>query len=436
LWQFVYVLVFEMKKLVVLVALGALLVTPCLTTFKFPILNLAYASSTLPFVGTEYSNGTMASEIPPLSIWYDWVNVSGTQVVNYVLYGVAGSSAPTPIANFVMQHLQLADGSQVLVASALDRMEVYRDVNGTGVPDANFTSGDGDILFTMYMNMSDSYGVIPIQKTVEGGVPHYLWGFTYVGVYAYLQNVTVGYGVVAKLILDHLTVSYDFSLDGNVSSLKTSFDIGKVASMVVLDSSQLSLDGLSLALLYPTVTYCSNASSTYVNGEPYNSGTTNDSALAMDVATVAVGSTKAYDFVFGGNYTLVQGGSNETYETKTEASALSSVPTQVYGSAVWQTSFFTDELNLSELFGGSWPDFTMNYEASQLIYRLCFPVWSGAQIQCDPVYVGYLYSSTEVPEMPTVTLLLITIAAATLILTFTKKRKFKINKTEQTFVCA
>jgi hypothetical protein len=195
----------------------------------------------------------MASEIPPLSIWYDWVNVSGTQVINYVLYGAAGSSAPTPIANFVMQHLQLADGTQVLVASALDRMEVYKDVNGTGVPEANFTSGESDILYNMYMNMSDSYGVIPIQKTVESGVPHYLWGFTYVNVYAYLQDVTVGYGVTAKLILDHISVSYDFSLDGNVSSLKTSFDIGKVTSMDVLDSSQLSLDGLSLTLQPRTI---------------------------------------------------------------------------------------------------------------------------------------------------------------------------------------
>ena len=419
-----------MKKLLVLVALGALLVTPFLTTVEFPILNVANASSNLPFVGAEYGNGTIASAFSPLNIWYDWVNVSGTQVLNYVLYGEANYSFPTPIANFVMQHLQLADGTQVLVASALDKMEVYKDVNGTGVPEANFTSGESDILYEMYMNMSDSYSIIPIQKTVESGVPHYLWGFTYVSVYAYLQNVTVGYGVAAKLMLDHITVSYDFSLDGNVSNLKNSFDIGKVASMEVLDSSQFSLDGLSLALLYPTVTYSSNASSTYVNGEPYNSATTNDSALGMDVASVAVGVMKAYDFVFGGNYTLVRGVNNETHETRTEASALSSIPAQLYGSTVWQTSFFSDELNLNDLFGGSWPDFTMNYEASQLIYRLCFPVWDGAQINCDPVYVGYLYSTTEVPEMPTVILPLASIAAATLILAFTKKRKFKFTKTK------
>jgi hypothetical protein len=61
---------------------------------------------------------------------------------------------------------------------------------------------------------------------------------------------------------------------------------------------------------------------------------------------------------------------------------------------VWQTTFFTDKLNLGDLFGGSWPDITIDYSASSLIYRLCFPVWDGAQTQCDPVYVGYLSSRT------------------------------------------
>jgi hypothetical protein len=281
------------------------------------------------------------------------------------------------------------------------------------------------------MNTSDSYSMISIQKTIESGVPHYLWGFTYVNVSAFLQNITVGYGVAAKLMLDHITVSYDFSLDGNVSNLKTSFDIGKVTSIDVLDSSQPSLDGLSLALLYPTTISSSNPCSAYVNGEPYNSETANDSAVNTDVASVAVGGTKAYDFVFGGNYTLVRDATSKTYETKAEAAAPSSIPTQIYGSAVWQTSFFKDELPLSDLFGGSWSDFTMDYDASLLIYRLCFPVWDGAQIQCDPVYVGYLFSNTEVPEMPTaVSMPLAIIAATALVLVFTKKRRLEFTKTK------
>ena len=421
-----------MKRLIVLVVLGALLVAPCLTTLEFPVLNVANASSTLPFVDAEYANGTIVVGSPdwPMYIWYDWVNVSGTQVLDYVLYCWGNSSFPSPIINFVMQHLQLADGTPVLVASALDQMEVYRDSNGDGVPEANFTSGQSEILYYMYMNMSDSYRVIPIQKTVESGVPHYLWGFTYVNVYAYLLNITVGYGIPARLMLDHITVSYDFSLEGNVTKLKTGFDIGKVNSLEILDSSQVSLDGLSLALLYPTTTYSSDPCSAYVNGEPYDSATTNDSALSMDVASVAVGGTKAYDFVFGGNYTLARNGTNETYEMKAKAAAPSSIPTQIYGPSVWQISFFKDELPLSDLFGGSWPDITMNYDASLLTYRLCFPVWDGAQIQSDPLYVGYLFSSAEIPEMPTAVSLPLAIFAATLILLFAKKRGLKFTKTK------
>jgi hypothetical protein len=142
-----------------------------------------------------------------------------------------------------------------------------------------------------------------------------------------------------------------------------------------------------------------------------------------------VGNTKAYDFVFGGNYTLIRGENNETHQAKAEAAALSSIPTEIYGPVVWQTTFFRDELNLGGLFGGSWPDLTIDYSASSLIYRICFPVWDGIQIQHDPVYIGYLFSSTEIPEIPTTIILpLIFIAATSLVLLFAKKRKFNFTK--------
>jgi hypothetical protein len=326
----------------------------------------------------------------------------------------------------------LSDGTEVFVVSALDKMEVYKDQNGDGIPEANFTSGDSEILYNMFINMSDSYTIIPIQKTMEANVPHYQWGFTYVNASAYLQNATFTYGIVAKLILDHITLGYDFSLSGNVSNLKTSFGIGKVVSVSVLDSSQLSLDGLSLALLYPTSTYTSKLYSTYVNGQPYNSTTANASAVNAEIAQVAVGNTKAYDFLFGGNYTLIRGENNETHLAKAEAAALSSIPTEIYGPVVWQTTCFRDELNLDDIFGGSWPDLTLDYNASSLIYRLCFSAWDGMQIQYDPVYVGYLFSSTEIPEIPTTAILsIIFITATSLVLLFAKKSKFNLTKAKK-----
>lgn len=409
-------------SVIVVVLLAAL----CFTAFsRYPIFSFASASSTLPVGSEEYANGTIVVENSPLLVWFDWVNVSGTQVLNYALYTNSDYPYPVPIANLVGQHLFLADGTEVFIASALDKMEVYRDLNGDGIPQGNLSSGDSEILYYMFTNMSDSYSLIPIQKTMEDSVPHYQWGFTYVNAYAYFLQLkpTGGIATVAKLIFDHITIGYDFSVNGNVSNLKTNFDIGKVASLNVFDSAQFSLDGLSLALLYTTSTYATKPYSTYVNSQQYNSITANESAVKAQIAQVAVSDVKAYDFVFGGNYTVNRGANNETYEAKAEAVALSSLPLRTYGPVVWQTSFFRDQLNLAELFGGSWPELTVDYSASSLIYRICFPVWGGMQIQHDPVYVGYLSGNTKIPEIPTIIILPIFIIATPLILIMAKTRQ-------------
>jgi hypothetical protein len=387
---------------------AVLLATLCFSAFpQSAFFNSVKASSTLPVDDMEYANGTIVPAHSPLNIWYDWINVYGTQVINYAMYTTPDYNYSVPIANLVGQHFRLADGTQVFVASALSELEAYRDLNGDGIPQANFTSGNSEIVYCMYTNMSDSYSMTPVQKVMQDSVPHYQWSFTYGNVHAYLQNTTARIGVVASLIFSHITLSYDFSVNGNVSNLKTNFDIGKVTSLNILDSTQFSLDGLSLALLYATATYTSKPYATYVDGQQYNSTTTEDSAVDAEVAEVAVGDTKAYAFVFGGNYTLNRGESNEThqasietYEAKAEAAALSSISTTIRVNPVKGMSFFRDQLNLADLFGGSWQDINVNYTASSLIYRICFPVWDGMQIQHDPVYVAYLLSSMETTENP------------------------------------
>jgi hypothetical protein len=185
-----------------------------------------------------------------------------------------------------------------------------------------------------------------------------------------------------------------------------------------------------LALLYVTSVYASKPYSTSVNGQPYNSTTAQESAISADIAQVAVGDKKAYDFVFGGNYTLNRGENNETHqaniethEVQTEAASLSSLPTGIYGPPLWQLSFFREQLDLADLFGGSWPEFSMDYDGSSLIYRICFPVWDGMQIQQDPVYVAYLSSSAPIPEFPGAFVLPLLITATLLILVMAKTRK-------------
>jgi len=421
----------------VLVLIAALLVTSCFVVVpKPPIIGLAEASTTLPVNDVEYTSGTVVPEDSPLLIWYDWVSVSSTQVINFAIYTTPDYGYPVPVANLLGQHFLMADGTQVFIASALSELEVYRDFNDDGVPQVDVNSGDSELAYYMYVNMSDSYSMTPVQKTMEGPNPHYRWSFTYENAHGYLQNASHRVGVVASLVFGHITLSYDFTVDGNVSNLKTSFDIGPITSLVIHDSSQLSLEGLSLALLYATATYTSKPYATYVDGGEFNSATAEDSAIDAGLAQVEVDGAKAYDFVFGGNYTLSRGEANqthqaqvETYEAKAEAAAFSDVLPVIRVNPVKGMDFFREQLQLGVLFGGSWQDFNMDYQSSSLIYRICFPVWDGIQIQHDPVYVGYILS--ELPEniqpwdFPTVIVLsaLVIMISTLLIITIIVRRR-------------
>jgi hypothetical protein len=90
-------------------------------------------------------------------------------------------------------------------------------------------------------------------------------------------------------------------------------------------------------------------------------------------------------------------------------------------------SFFQEQLNLTELFGGSWQDFDINYESSSLIYRICFPVWDGMHIEHDPTYVGYIFSNTQIPEFPSWIILPLFLAASALASVFRKRLYHRIS---------
>ncbi len=428
----------QTSRFFVSAVIAILLASLCFTAFpQSCIFNFVNASSTLPSVNEEYANGTLVHPYS-LDVWYDWVNVSDTQVISYVQYIPADSPYPGPVANIIGQHLHLADGTDVFVASALTKFEVYRDLNGDGIPQANSTSGDNEIKYYMYTNMSDHITQTPIQKVMQDSVPHYQWGVSYQNVYGYLGYPSASGnwgGYAGKLIFDHITLNYDFSFNGNVTNLKTSFDIGKVVSSNAVSSSPVEvlnetfpLDNLGLALLFTTSTYASKPYDTSVNGQPYNSTTAQDFATSVDLARIQVGNSSAYDFVFGGNYTLNRGENNETHqatiethEAKAEAVALLGLPIKIYQPALAQINWFKDYLNLTDLFGGSWPNIAIDYNASSLIYRVCFPVWDGMQIMHDPVFIGYV-SAEPVPEFPAIVMLLV-FAIVTIMLYFVAKTR-------------
>ena len=174
-------------------------------------LNLVSESITIPQTDQEYKR------TPPNNALQSLVQLD-EHFKHTILteYTTPEYTFPVPIANIIGQHFSLEDGTQIFIASALSELEVYHDLNGDGIPQTSTGSDENEILYYIYSNMSESYSMTPIQKTTIDAVPHYQWSFTYQNAYAYLQNAQARVGVVARMFFEHLTLNYDFSVNGNV----------------------------------------------------------------------------------------------------------------------------------------------------------------------------------------------------------------------------
>jgi len=385
----------------------------------------------------EYSNGTIGSPLQGLSLWYDWVNTSNTQVLflayqSYVLN--------PPVVTFLGQHYYTENNTEVFVGNTLTAMEVYNDTNGNGVPDGNWTSEpifySGEIVYYFYVNSSASFVITPIEKSLINNVPHYTWGFRYNTIDGFL--ISPLYALLgAKVKLDFLAFSYDFYVQGNVTYLKTSFDIGKPLEIIPFGSANVTLNGLSLSLLYETTVIAAKPYQTLVNGSPYNSTTTAVSAVPTESSEIKVADVKAYEFLFGQNYTLYRDSQQETYESKTAAVANRTVPTSMRVSVEWLLS------NLEDVLSGLFPRISnlqaainLDYSVSSFLYRVCYPKWDGYRIKHDPTYLAYMNASAAVPEIQpplaiVVTAALLGFIALTVALTELKKTRKMLRYTPQ-----
>ncbi len=343
---------------------------------------------------TEYSNGSIP--MPPFgSIWYAWINTTDTQIIYYSLFS---DQVNSPIINFLGQHFQLQDGTDVIVGNTLALIEVYNDTNGDGIPQANFTSGISEIEYYLLVNSSISYEITPIQKIMEGELAHYKWGFKYEGIDGFLFYPEEQGNVAAFVMIDHLGFTYDFYVVDNVANMKPSFDIGNITNVEFMyEEPSASLDQLGLSLLFDTVIFSPEPYTAHVNGQTYNSTTTTDSAIPIDSSQIAVNTIKAYEFLFGENYNLTRGENIETYQAKYEAAATTSVPEGATWKLDWILDCFEETLSIVDLFGME-GQINLNYNSSTLLYRICYPVWDGLQIQHDPTYVAYLFSDEVIPE--------------------------------------
>jgi hypothetical protein len=355
----------------------------------------------------EYSNATISSSIDGLSIWYVWINTGYTQVI-YLAY--VSDTYPPPVLTFFGQHFTTANSTEVFVGNTLTAMEVYNDTNGNGVPDVNPSNGTNELLYNFAVNSSQSFVITPVEKTLIDNEPHYTWGLRYNTIDGTL--LTANQAESANVMVDYLASSYDFYVQNDTSYLKTSFKIGKILSITPTSNTEVTLNGLSLSLLYGTAIIASKTYTTDVNGQPFNSTTTQNSAGPIQSGEIRVDDSKVYQCVFGQNYTLMTDSGNLTYPSKSAAVSDESVPGGLYRTVESTLSIFDGIL--SDLFpriSNLNATINLDYNVSSFLYRVCYPQWGGYAIEHDPTYIAYL-TPTAVPEIGLPVIFVIEVAVA------------------------
>ena len=394
-------------------------------------------SSSIDF-SQEYSSGDV-QVFPSLDAWYAWISINGTHTIFLALHSF---QAPSPVSAFVGESYNTSD-SRVFVANALMAMEVYNDMNGNGFLDANYAIPSTELLYTIQLNASQSFTTSPVQKTLTNNVPHYDWGVTYGMIQGDLITAdpayNYGYGgglPASQVLIDHLSLFYDYSITGNTTYLKTSYEIGNV-TLVPPTLPNVTLKGLSLSLLHFVLAVCSEGYAVRTNGSSidYDSQTSQTSSQVNTAQIIVPGST-AYEFRFNDNYTL-QTNPPVSLRTVYAAAPNNSLPVEAFrGAGALQVVRAQDYVKASlPNIAGLPASSDLNYSSSKLIYRISYPTWEGIGIKHDPTYIGYyvpnlLTISTPVPWDPMIVVYLAAavavVAAITSVLIFEMTRKTKV----------
>src|SRR6267143_5440594 len=360
----------------------------------------------------EYSSGDV-DVFTYLQAWYTWININGTHTIFLALHSNQGQS---PVSAFVGQGYNTTSGSEIFVANALLAMEVYNDTNGNGYLDANYGAATTELKYLLVMNASQTFTVNPVQKTITSGTAHYSWGVTYGNVQAILIRASPpNYGYTGGLAasytsIDHVSFSYDFSLNGNTTYLKTSYDIGNVVLVLPTDPG-VTLQGLSFSLLHTTLAVASHQLSVVAGSNPYDSQTSTSPSL-VTAAHLTVDNGLTYEFRFRDNYTLVKP-LPESHPALYVASPSNSLPAGAFNG-----QDYIPLIRVQDYVRNKLPDFAglpstsdLSYASSRLIYRVSYPVWSGYGLKHDPTYVAHFVVSTgspiTVPPFPGLLILII-----------------------------
>jgi hypothetical protein len=235
--------------------------------------------------------------------------------------------------------------------------------------------------------------------------------------------------------IDHFTFSYDYSVVGNATFLKTSYEIGNV-TLVPPTSPNVTLKGLSLSLLHFTFAVSSEGYAVRLNGSSIDfDSQTSQTSSGINVAQVIMPNSLAYEFRFNDNYTLLI---NPPVSLRAvyEAASSNSLP-----SGAFQGQGALDLIRVQDYVRAALPSIAglpsssdLNYTTSKLIYRISYPTWGGVGIKHDPTYVGYfvpnlLTASTPVPGFPLIIVYLAVAVAAVAVTAFLIIRRARKTRT-------
>ena len=347
-------------------------------------------------VNSEYSSGTISSPNDFYSLWYTWINCNGTQVI-YLAYN--STSGRPPVATLFGQRYIDENNEELFVGNILTGMEIYNASGGNNVP-----QGPNGSLYDLVVNSSASLEATPVEKSMIQGVAHYTWGVRYDNIDGSLVSsgpappFSSGAVEDARVALQYLNFSFDFSVQENMSILKTSFGMGPL-TVTSSNFDVTSVDGLSLSLLYGTTVFTTENYTTLIDGSPYNSTTATESTAPADSGQLTVGNVTAYDFVFGQNYTLLAGSQPQSIPSITVGAAQESVPDGLYRSVEGLLSDSdVDNIMNDAISRVSTINETINLDSvnASFLYRVCYPVWGGSAIEQDPEYVAHLITSNTI----------------------------------------
>src|SRR6267378_1930475 len=376
---------------------------------QVPNFHSVSAQSSAIDLSKEYASGDV-DVFPYLQAWYTWVNINGTHTIFLALHSY---QAQSPVSAFVGQGYNTSSGSKVFVANALLALEVYNDTNSNGYLDANYATGTTELKYLLGMNASQTFTPSPVQKTITSGIAHYSWGVTYGNVQAILiKAASPNYGYTGGLAasytsIDHVSFSYDYSLNGNTTYLKTSYDIGNVVLVPPTDPG-VTLQGLSFSLLHATLAVASHQLSVVAGSNPYDSQTSASPSL-VTAAQLTVDNGLTYEFRFRDNYTLMTT-PLETHPALYVASPSNSLPVGAFSGGDYTSLIRVDDYVRNKLpdIAGLPSTSDLSYGTSRLFYRVSYPAWSGYGLKHDPTYVAHFVASpTGVPPFPGLLILII-----------------------------